>query len=369
MKKLHLKIIYLFLLTISLIFLFVFGTILISRKVTYHNDNYLYLNGEANKVILFIGDGMGENHINIGQTYLQRKIFFTNFEKNGYVSTYSKEVFSPTDSAASGTALATGTKVNNRQIAYHNGENLESITEFAKANGYGVGIVTTDSLDGATPSTFSAHAEDRSNSDEIILSQLDSNIDLFLGAGYSTYINYKENFENSGYIFINKYSSLLQTKNKLIGTFSKINNYYLENDLPTLPVLVKFAIEYFESNFPNGYFIMIEGAHIDKMSHDNEILAMIKYLDEFDNSIKLAYDKLSQDRNVCFIVTADHETGNLQLTKNIDEINNDLYRSEGHTSKNVKYYIYHNSKKINKIQEKIDNTDIYKICKALLTKD
>lgn len=369
MSRIRLKITYLVLLSIATLFLLFFGTVLISRRITYNRDDYDYLNNEANKVILFIGDGMGENHITISSRYLERQIFFTTFAKSGYVSTYSKQIFIPTDSAAAATALATGQKVNNREIAYHQGMDITPITKYAKNAGLGVGIVTTDSLDGATPSAFSAHAEDRGDSDDIITSQLVSNIDLFLGAGYGTYINYKEAFEKKGYTFIDKYSSLLQTKSKLIGAFSKINNYDTENDLPTLPILVSFAIDYFEKNFPNGYFIMVEGAHIDKMSHDNEIFEMIKYFDEFDNSIKLAYNKLAEEEDVCFIVTADHETGNLQLPKKIDEINNDLYKSEGHTSKNVRYYIYHSSDKINKIRFKIDNTDIYKICRALLIED
>ena len=51
----------------------------------------------------------------------------------------------------------------------------------------------------ATPASFTAHASNRNNTDEIIASQLSSNIDLLLGSGYDKYINYREKFEEKGY--------------------------------------------------------------------------------------------------------------------------------------------------------------------------
>lgn len=356
------------LLNIICLFITIIGCVLLSRVVIVNKNNYSYLEGKSNKVILFIGDGMGENHIKVSSLFLEKEPIFTSFGKTGYVSTFSKQLFIPTDSAAAATALATGKKVNNKEVAYHKGKEIESISDYAKSLGYGVGIVTTDSLDGATPAAFSSNASNRSNAEEIIASQINSNIDLFLGAGYDTYTNYKEKFIKNGYEFISKYSKLTLTNKKIIGSFSKINNYNTDNDLPTLPILTEYAINYFENNFPNGYFIMIEGAHIDKMSHDNNIFEMIKYFDEFDNSIKIAYDKLSSSSNTSIIVTSDHETGKLQQTENVTSITNKLYKSSGHTSKKVKYFMYNKNNIFKKVGKKIDNTDIYKICKALLTK-
>ena len=81
--------------------------------------------------------------------------------------------------------------------------------EIAKENGLGVGIVTTDTLTGATPASFSAHAKKRSNADEIVNSQLQNNIDLYLGSGKETYVNYEEKFVSKGYEFVTV-SELLQ---------------------------------------------------------------------------------------------------------------------------------------------------------------
>ena len=82
---------------------------------------------------------------------------------------------------------------------------------------------------------------------------------------------------------------------------------------------------------------------------------------------KYTYDKLSDQPNVSIIVTADHETGDLQLAESIENIDNDLFLTTEHTSKNVKYYIYQkDNEDISKIPETIDNTNIFHICTALL---
>ncbi len=355
-------------LTCSIIIIFILS-ILLSRQIIINKNDFSYLNNEANKVILFIGDGMGENHIKIGETVLNQKFTFTSFEKQGYVSTFSKSLFYPTDSAAAATALATGKKVNNKEVSYHNNKNIKSISEFAKENSYGVGIITTDSLDGATPSAFSSHAKNRGDSIDIINGQINSNIDLFLGAGFNTYNNYKDSFIEKNYLYINNYEELTITEKKVIGTFSSISYSNHTNTNPTLTCLTKYAIDYFETNFPNGYFIMIEGAHIDKKSHDKNINEMINYLNDFNNSINYAYSKLNNDAKTTIIVTADHETGGLKYSNDINNINNNLYTRSGHTSKKVKYFIYSKSYKINYISKNIDNTDIHEICKKLLTKE
>lgn len=108
---------------------------------------------------------------------------------------------------------------------------------------------------------------------------------------------------------------------------------------------------------------MIEGAHIDKMSHNNDIYEMINYLDNFDIAIKEALSLL-KNLSYTIIVTADHETGGITFNEN-QEISNKLFKTTGHTSKNVLYYI-DSSTNIN-LNSTIDNTDIYKLIKALLT--
>ena len=347
----------------------VFGAISVYRDKMLHSGNFEYLKDASDRVVLFVGDGMGENHIKTASAYLERDIFFDQFEIDGWVSTFSLNMFGPTDSAAAATALATGTKVNNGEVSLHNGKNIKSISEYAKQKGYSVGIVTTDSLCGATPAGFSAHATARGEQEQIISTQLESNIDLFLGAGASTYQNYKTDFENKGYLFANSFLELDKNTQKIFGVFETINNYISTDTAPTLSQLVDFATDFLEAKSGDKYFLMVEGAHIDKMSHKNKMTEMIQYLDEFDNAIKLAHTKLQITSNYSIIVTADHETGGLEYNgETKEQISKKMFTRTGHSSADVKYYIdWKLSKDIfPKFPNKIDNTAIFKICANLL---
>ena len=367
MRKRILRISCIALCSLLTLLVIVTGSINIVRASTKNKDDFSFLDGDAKKVILFIGDGMGQNHIANTELYLDKDLFFTSFSKQGFVNTYSKNTYWPTDSAAAATAMATGQKVYNTHVGASFGIPITSITEIAKEAGLGVGIVTTDTLAGATPAGFSAHASKRSATEEIIATQLEHSIDLYLGAGLETYTEYQTDFEAKGYQFITDYRNLVKTSEKVFGTFTEVKNYEAEEANPTLPYLTEYAINYFEENYPNGYFLIIEGAHIDKSNHSNNIMNMIKYMDEFDNSIELAYDMLIDDIDVCFIITADHESGDLGLAENVDEITDELYGSTDHTAKDVYYFIYQkDNEDLMQIPEQIDNTDIFDISSKLL---
>ena len=373
MKKKLNKLIYVFI-SVVLLFLIIsavfFGVLLYKRSRGLKND-YKSLIGTANKVVLFIGDGMGDNHIKCASAYLEKDIFFTSFNINGHCTTHSNALISPTDSAAAASAMATGQKFDNSEVSRHKGQNITTITELATSQGYGVGIVTTDALTGATPASFSSHAEKRGNSEEIIGGQISSNIKLFLGAGKEKYDNYKTQLSENGYTYTNEYNELSLTADKIFAAFKSVKSYDGTSTIPTLSMLTNFAIEYMETTCPQGYFLMIEGAHIDKRSHDNNIESMIKYLNDFDESIKQTYNKISDLIGTAIIVTADHETGGLRYNgETKSQINNNLYTKTGHSSANVPYYIKINPN--NDVETKnlfkptIDNTDIFRLCKSLL---
>ena len=333
------------------------------------NVNYDYLNGNADKVVLFIGDGMGENHIQVAETKAGKEMFFTNFDKEGYVTTDSLTFAQPTDSAAAATALATGQKVNNRELAYHNGKDIQSITEYAKAKGLGVGIVTSDYQTGATPSAFSSHVKDRDHQVDILNDQLNADIDLFFSRTNSTISKYRDAFIEKGYTYIETTDDMVFTDKKVMGSFEEISyeGSIKNNKDISMSDAVEYAVNYFETNFPNGYFLMVEGAHIDKRSHDNNIDSMISHLMELDKAVKETYMELGDDSKACLIVTADHETGDLSKAESKEDISDDLYHTTNHTSKDVKYFIHQDNENINQIKEKIDNTHIFRIVKALLS--
>lgn len=350
----------------------IFSMIVMLNKKIYSSHNYRMILPKVPKVILMIGDGMGENHIKIGETYLERTMTFEGFEHQGYVSTASNSLIGPTDSAAAATAMATGIKVTNGHVSMNNGKDLATISEYAKNSNLGVGIVTTDSLYGATPAGFSAHAKNRKAVDDIIKSQMKSNVDLFLGAGYNRYKDYQFDFEQNQYLFCHQYDQLDLNAKKICASFSKVVNYNHTNENPTLVKLVEFAVSYMEQNFPNGYFLMIEGAHIDKMSHKKKIIDMIQYLDGFDQAVSYLYQKFNNHDDVALLVTADHETGNLPSFKgNKNDIKDNLYRSGSHSRQDVKYFLHFGGENASKysLPDKIDNTDIFRICYQFLIRE
>lgn len=320
------------------------------------------------KVVLFIGDGMGPNHIYNTELYKGESLYFTSFVTTTMVDTNSLSGL--TDSAAAATAMATGTRVKNGILALDGDEKpIVSITELAKGDLYGTGVVTSDEITGATPSGFSAHAESRNNSAEILLSQKESTLDLLLGAGsYSS--AYNKLFEEKGWTWAKSTSELTLEKKRFVATFEEVTYENGTATKPTLTELASYAIDYMEANYPTGYFLMIEGAKIDKASHSNDVNTMIKNHLDFDSAIKAVDQKLqAQSYGYSLIVTADHETGGIAQATSKDEITDDLYTTTNHTAVNVNLYFKSTLTTTPEILsgEVIPNTDVFKLCKSLLS--
>lgn len=317
------------------------------------------------KVILFIGDGMGPNHVYNAELFYGEQMYFSSFETKTMVDTTS--LTGVTDSAAAATAMATGVRVENNHLAVNESGNLTSITELAKNAEYGTGVVTSDKITGATPSGFSCHAISRNNSAEILLSQSTASLDLLLGSG--DYAIYKTKFTANGWTWIESFDKLSLNKNRYVASFDDVvpsNGTALE---PTLTEIACFAVDYMEKHYPTGYFLMIEGAKIDKASHSNNINDMLENMRDFSNAIKAVDQKLAKSRKgYSLIVTADHETGKLQKANSKEEITNDLYWSINHTGVNVGLYFKTTAKQeVSMLQKEVVlNTDIFLLCKYLL---
>ncbi|MCH8906690.1 MAG: alkaline phosphatase [Candidatus Heimdallarchaeota archaeon] len=118
-------------------------------------------------IILLIGDGMGPEHVKAARWVEYGKtgqLAMESLPSSVNVSTHTAEG-QLTDSAASGTALATGSKTINGKISTCiDGQQLTTITEIARLIGMKTGIVTTSRITRATPATFSVH--DRECTDE-----------------------------------------------------------------------------------------------------------------------------------------------------------------------------------------------------------
>lgn len=296
-------------------------------------------------VILFIGDGMGINTIRAAKQSLgieNKTLNMESFPVQGWSETRSL-TDSVTDSAAGGTALATGFRTYNGGIGNFIFEPLAAfitplnLTDVARDEGKATGVITTDTTDGATPSAFSAHAADRGMSEDICGDQLRSKIDLIWG-GASENVS-KEKAENNGFTYVTTTTEMnaLKAGERSFGQFSlsDFSTVTVNAKTPSIEQMTMKAIELLNAD-EDGFFLMVEGAHIDKKSHSNLKADMAKQLYEFDKAIGSAYEFAKADGDTLIVITADHETGGITL----NEQTGDYYYTTGsHTGANVPVFV------------------------------
>ncbi len=297
--------------------------------------------GQAKYVFLFIGDGMGVNQINETNIYLSQmkgegrgcdQLFFSTFPVFSVCTTFSANS-DVTDSAASGTAIATSTKTNNGMLGVApDGSKLTSVAAYAKQAGKKVGIATTVGINHATPGAFYGHQPSRNMYYEIGKDLLDSDFDFFGGAGF--YDSKKTSdgkeatdlytlFEQDGYTICKGYQDFQNKKadnSRIIlvpEDYEKVAmNYAIdqkEGEL-SLPKITEAAIDVLMKDNKKGFFVMLEGGEIDHAAHGNDGAANVKEIIDFDNAIKVAYEFYKKHpKETLILITADHDTGGIGL--------------------------------------------------------
>ncbi|MBQ0006411.1 MAG: alkaline phosphatase, partial [Alistipes sp.] len=158
-----------------------------------------YLNDGANKkiknVIFLIGDGMGLNQILAGD-YANHGLSLLNMKNVGFQHNNAKDQFT-TDSAAGGSALATGEKHSNRHIASDDeGNPYPSLTDWFADEGLATGVLTLGHMVDATPAAFYGHNVERDDSDDLTADLLESKVDVVCGCGMGDFIRRKDGRKN-----------------------------------------------------------------------------------------------------------------------------------------------------------------------------
>lgn len=326
---------------------------------------------QVKNVILLIGDGMGENHLAMTEDMRDRSLVINKLPQFGYAKTYcaNKPV---TDSAAGATALACGVKTSKGTVGmyWENDEATENpsesypanITEVCIKNGMKTGVITSDELSGATPGGFTAHTESRNNHEEITRQQIVSGIDIIWGKADGTVT--EEQVTQAGYVYIDTLDEMraLTGDEQSYGMFkNSLYHTYNKGDSPTLSQMTSKAIELLDTDNENGFFLMVEGAHIDKKSHNEDEEGAAEALEEFDYCVEIALNFAKKDGHTLVVVTADHETGGVTLNENgVYEMT-----TGGHTAANVPVRAYGPVEFI-KNGTVIENTDIPKRIYAAL---
>jgi len=327
-------------------------------------------------VFYLVGDGMGLAQASAAEVYLSAlnnkigfdKLNLSKLDVQSFKTTYSNNDFI-TCSSASGTAFATGYKTNNGVLSLSPdlSDTLTSIAEKAKANGMKVGIVTSVSLDHATPAVFYAHSESRNHYYDISMQIGSSGFDFFGGGGlrYPEGVD-PENDKNAiefaqenGYQFVNTtedFKLLSPSANKVLAISPILSGgralrYAIDqtDEDISLADFTSKAIELLDNN--NGFFLMVEGGKIDWACHDNDAATVVQEVLDFDEAVGEAlnfYEKHPDETLI--LVFADHETGGMGL--GTDGMNQDFAYalldnqqcSNGVLSKEIDLFIEKNGK-------------------------
>jgi alkaline phosphatase len=321
--------------------------------------------GRAKNVILMIGDGMGQTHVDAARQVrygAAGELVMESLPQRGVVSTYAVQRDSDqpelvTDSASSATAWSSGVKTYNAAIgldAY--GAIVPTIMERASAAGLRTGNVSTAEVTDATPAAQMSHAtlrgcqgpEYTAESCETlggepylpIAQQIARNqvADVILGGGNQRFTAEDEAImEGNGYATLGTFGTAPATKGELaavegrdqrvIGLFNAGNLTVEVNkakafpdpsvqEEPTLTEMTTKALallEDSEEGEENGFFLQVEGAQIDKRSHANDAAQTIGETLAFDDAVAVAKQYVAEHEDTLLIVTADHECAGFNI--------------------------------------------------------
>lgn len=224
----------------------------------------------------------------------------------------------------------------------------ETMLDIAEKKQIPTGLITDTRVTHATPAGFYANTVDRGNETEIARQLAeDYEIEVIMGGGAAYFLpentqvsddsgftglspnlnckskrkdkrNLIKTLTDKGYTVVctkTELSRLNQNTSKVLGLFagSEMNATIDRDDEntgePSIPLMTSRAID-FLSRDNQPFFLMVECGRIDWESHANDAGAMVKAVDEMDQTLEVCYNLYAKlpDRTL-IIFTADHETG------------------------------------------------------------
>lgn len=340
---------------------------------------------KVKNVIYLIGDGMGFGAVT---TLLLTEDEPTGFEEApviGLSETCSANNY-VTDSAAGGTALATGTRTNNGYVgADPDGNQLTSVLRKAQTYGMKTGIVVNTTLTEATPGAFYAGVTSRKMVFDIAKQFTESEVDVAIGGGLDHFIARPDSLDltatliEKGYdVYLNWETVLNTESDKFVGILplydlhrreknngtasaaegqevclaaqmaainEDINATHLSEPTVYLEKATVKALDVLSRNNKDGFFLMIESAIIDGYGHNNDGEGMIVEMQEFGRTLRAMIDYVNNHPETLLVVTADHETGGTGVYYNGHTPANEgplrlKFSTSGHTGTVVPVFAY-----------------------------
>ena len=240
------------------------------------------------------------------------------------------------DSAPAGSAYATGVLQQPGNVAIHPqvSENdifavdgartwqpAATILEAMKIEKHkAVGLVVTCEFPHATPADFSAHHYKRSNYKALAPQMAYQNLDVMFGGGNGILTDdIRQHFNQNGTtLFSNDRNALLnyQGEGKVWALFGDgAMTYDLDRNPEKAPSLAEMTDKALQllSKKENGFFLMVEGSHVDWAAHANDAAAVIHEFLAFDEAVGKVMDFAQNDGNTAVVILSDHATGGLSI--------------------------------------------------------
>lgn len=241
-------------------------------------------------IVLVIGDGMGPGQVAL---LLQARPDggYARLARAGTIGLVDATPYGAlvTDSAAGGSALATGVQTRPRMIAVDpEGRPVETLVEAARRLGRATGVVTTADLTDATPAAFLSHRLERSENAQIAAEERANPPTIAIGGGREWFVDAPSAIHAIG-----------------------------DGDLPyrgrrpSLTELAQTALRELTWR-PGGYVLVLEAALIDTAGHENDAPALLGELLDLDDALAAIAPRAASGE-ILLVVTADHETGGFGL--------------------------------------------------------
>ncbi len=286
--------------------------------------------GAPRFVFLFIGDGMGVAQRMAAARWKGAPLAMDGFPVHGLTTTAAADG-SVTDSAAAATALATGVRTLPGRLGLDPDlRPRPTVAELARDRGMRVGIVTSVSVDHATPAGFYAHVPERGMYHEVALALAASGFDYFAGGGLRDprgeasprpQGDALERARAGGLALAAGRQALeaLRPGQRALAVGDRLCDgqalpYALDataRDV-TLAEFTARGIALLDN--PRGFFMMVEGGRIDWACHGNDAAAALADVVAFDAAVAVAARfAAARPGQALVLVTADHECGGLVL--------------------------------------------------------
>jgi len=271
-------------------------------------------------VVLMIGDGMGLAQVYSLFLVSENHTSFERFPYSGLAISRSASN-KITDSAAAGTAIATGHKTNNHVIGMTaDSIPVPSLLDLLAEKGKKTGIVVTCYASHATPAAFLAHNIDRNNYEEITSEIANKeNLDVLFAGGKKYFNERKDNgdlleyMKRCDWVGHDSICQFSEKDGRVLCIASRKHLPRVSERGDFLPDATAKALEILNRENENGFFLMVEGSQIDMACHNNDSTYLVEEMKDFDKTINVVLDFAEKNPNTLVIVTADHETGGLTI--------------------------------------------------------